>query len=434
MTEVGRRGVEWALRGVALALLVWSLVLLSGAGPAERLEVATSETLGEALERWTTIVAPARAHVALDHPPSRLEQEWLAALGAAGTRVEWSGPELLPSAVALEPRADPAGGADLAVSAPPGSLIVLRDTLGVLDTLRAGEHGTRAYLPRPRATVDAVVGPVVASAALRDSLSLKRLLVIGAAGWETKFTTAALEERGWQVDAEIAVSPETTVRQGASGTRRGLAAIDTARYSAVLVLDTTAAPYAERIARYVRSGGGLVLWSPAATVRGLAPLAPGRPGERIDGEGRPPRPPAPRHDLTLVPVVSLGPEALALERRDEEVALAARRVGAGRVVQHGYVDAWRWRMAGEEDEAPEAHRGWLAGLVAQVAYTGRSPLEAPPTDPAPLAALIDRLGPAVAAVDAEPTRGHQPRLPWIFAALSAALLLEWLSRRTRGAR
>lgn len=424
---------EWALRAVVLGLLLWCLVLVVRARTEERVEVGTSATLRESLVRWTTVSRPSRVHVVLDHPPSRAEQEWLVALSGAGTAVEWTGDSLVPTAMAVEPRADPAGGVDVSVAAPPGAVVALRDTLGELGAVEVpangGAAGVRVHLAKPRPRLDAAVGPIVAQASPFDSLHLKRLLVIGAAGWETKFVVAALEERGWGVDAQISVSPGSTVRQG------WLAAIDTTRYSAVLVLDTTAAPFADRIARYVRSGGGLVLWSPAAAVRGLAALSPGRPGQRIDDEGRAPRASAPRDDLALVPIVSLADDAVVLERKGDAVALAARRVGNGRVLQTGYVDSWRWRMAGEDDDAPEQHRAWLAGLVARVAYTGRTELRPPSTEPAPLASLIHRLGPAASGEPGDrPSANPAALFPWIFGALMAALLIEWASRRTRGVR
>ena len=427
-----RVAVEWALRVLVLALLVWSLVLALGVGGAGVTERASTETLSESLVRWTTVARPGRVHVDFEHPPAGVERDWLGALVGAGTHVSWSGPSLLPTALALEPRADPAGGVEVSVSAPLGARVVLRDTLGVLDSARVeGAGGVRAYVARPRATLDAAVGRVVARAGLADSLALKRLLVLGAAGWETKFVIAALEERGWAVDAEVRVSPETTVRQGR------VAAIDTSRYSAVLVLDTTAAAYADRIGRYVRAGGGLVLWSPAVDARRLAALAPGRErGAVIEDEGRPPGDSVPREALSIAPITGLVPEAVVLERRGEHVTLAARRLGAGRVVETGYVNTWRWRLAGGEEEAPERHRTWLAGLVASVAYAGREELAVPPTNAAPLATLIDRLGPAVAEAYADAGGGMDPAVlaRWLFAALCLALLVEWASRRTRGAR
>src|SRR5690606_32373053 len=207
--------------------------------------------------------------------------------------------------------------------------------------------------------------------------------------------------------------------------------------SAVLVLDTTAAAYADRIGRYVRAGGGLVLWSPAVDARRLAALAPGRErGAVIEDEGRPPGDSVPREALSIAPITGLVPEAVVLERRGEHVTLAARRLGAGRVVETGYVNTWRWRLAGGEEEAPERHRTWLAGLVASVAYAGREELAVPPTNAAPLATLIDRLGPAVAEAYADAGGGMDPAVlaRWLFAALCLALLVEWASRRTRGAR
>jgi hypothetical protein len=227
------------------------------------------------------------------------------------------------------------------------------------------------------------------------------------------------------VDAHIVVSPKGDVRQGS------IASIDTARYSAVLAIDTTAARYGERIARYVRDGGGLVLWSPAARSRAFASLAPGTPGRIAEDEGLPPDDEAPREDLSIAPIVSLVADAVALERRGDDVTLAARRVGPGRVIQTGYVNSWRWRMAGG-DEAPELHRAWLASLVARVALTGRIERPAPPTDAAPLATLIDRLGAASAPLTSESAVDPDALARWIFALLCGALLAEWASRRLRG--
>ena len=53
---------------------------------------------------------PARVQVDLAHPPAGAQRDWLAALKAAGTDVQWRGEKLLPTAVDIEPRVDPAGG------------------------------------------------------------------------------------------------------------------------------------------------------------------------------------------------------------------------------------------------------------------------------------------------------------------------------------
>jgi hypothetical protein len=418
------RAAESLLRVAVIVLLSWYLIhviRVSRHGPEER---ASSASLRGSLARWSTVSEPERVHVALGHPPSGVERDWLAALPAAGTEVLWSGPSLVPTAVSVEPRADPAGGASVSVAAPESAMVVLSDTLGVLDSARATAAGVHAVIPKPRATTDAVVGPVVARAALRDSLHLGRLLVIGSASWETKFTVAALEERGWEVDARIVVSPRSDVRQGE------IAAIDTSRYSAVLAIDSTAGRYGDRIARFVEQGGGLVLWTPGGRARSLARIAPGVAGKRIEDEGAVPSDSAPRAALGLVPVERLADDAIVLERRGGNVSIAARRVGQGRVIETGYTTSWRWRMAGGDD-APSRHREWLAGLVASVAYTGRTVLGAAPTDAAPLASLIDRLGTA-APEWKEAGLDQEVIARWVFGVLCAALLLEWASRRTRG--
>lgn len=423
--DTARAGLEWVLRAAVLVLLAWSLVHMLRAQSHGAAETGASATLQQSLARWTTVATPSRVHVALEHPPAGVERDWLAALGGAGTAVEWSGPSLLPTAIAVEPRVDPAGGADVSVAAPRESMVQVLDTLGTLDSARATAAGIRMHVPKPRRTVDAAVGPVRARGARLDSLRLGRLLVVGAAGWESKFAVAALEERGWAVDAHIIVSPKSDVRQGK------IAELDTARYAAVLAVDTTAARYGDRIARFVRSGGGLVLWSPAAKARAFASLAPGGAGTLVEDDGRQPSDSAPRAVLELAPITSLAPDAIALERRGDLVTLAARRIGAGRVLETGYLNSWRWRTAGGDD-APERHRTWLATLVARVAYAGRVPLAAPPTDAAPLATLVDRLGPSSAPLKGGTGADSAALAQWVFGILCGALLLEWASRRVRG--
>jgi hypothetical protein len=364
-------------------------------------------------------------HVVLDHAPDGAERDWLAALPGAGTAVGWSGPKLLPTALAVVPVADPAGGVDVAVAAPSGADLHLRDTLGVRDSATITGAVTRFHLPHPAPAVEALVGSVIARDAPHDSLELRRLLVLGQAGWEAKFVVAALEERGWQVDARLALAP------GADIAPKTGAPIDTARYSAILAVDSTAAREAGNITRYVRSGGGLVLWSTAAA--GLTALAAGKSGEPVTERGHSLGANSPRAGLDLVPIIDLNEGSVVLERQGSDVAVAARRIGAGRVVEIGYHDLWRWRMEGGEG-APEAHRAWLARLVAGVAYTSVHPIDAPAADAAPLATLIQSLGP--------PTPDEEPGHPgsadrwmrWAFALICFALLGEWASRRLRGLR
>jgi len=425
--SAARVGTEWGLRLLILALLAGYLVHTLRVRYRGATEASDSRGLAVVLARWSTVAEPARVHLALNHAPSVVERDWLAALRGAGTAVAWAGGSLLPTAIAVDPLADPAGGVDVAVATPSAVTVELRDTLGILDSVRTVAAGVRFTVPKLRPALEAEVGPVVARGTVHDSLELHRLLVLGEAQWETKFAIAALEERGWQVDAHIAVSPRHRgdVQQGEIGD------IDTSRYSAVLAIDTTAARYGDRITRFVRAGGGLLLWSPAAKAPALAALAPGVPGTPIVDEHQAPTDTAPRTALEVVPVVRLRPDAIVLERRGEAVTLAVRRVGSGRVVETGYADAWRWRMAGG-DAAPDEERRWLARLVASVAYTGRHEVAAPPTDVAPVATLIDRLGPGTPKLDATGVMALTAVLRWVFPVLVAAMLLEWSSRRLRG--
>ena len=424
LAERARGALEWLFRVAVIAILSWFLVRTILVQRHGAVEDAASATLAQKLARWSTVSSPARVHVRIDHTPAGRERDWLAALPGTGTEVDWSGPSLVPTAISVEPRVDPARGADVSVAAPESAMVVLSDTLGVLDSARATRTGVRGYVPKLRGTVDAIVGPVVARAARHDSLELRRLLVIGQAGWEAKFTVAALEERGWQVDAHIIVSPKGDVHQGK------IADIDTAHYSAVLAIDSTAGRYGDRIAAFVQQGGGLVMWSPAARARGLAALAPGSADALIQDEGDVPPDSAPRSALELVPITSLRGDAVVLERRGGDVALAARRVGLGRVLETGYTNSWRWRMAGGAD-ALARHRDWIAGLVALVATSGRHAVPAAPSDVAPLVTLIDRLGPATKATEAA---ALDPAViaRWVFGIVCAALMLEWASRRLRG--
>jgi hypothetical protein len=101
------------------------------------------------------------------------------------------------------------------------------------------------------------------------------------------------------------------------------------------------------------------------------------------------------------------------------------------VLQAGFGETWRWRMQGEADGVA-AHRAWWSRMVGSVAS---APLtqddDAHSAEGAPVARLIDALGPPTASVPADaPAR----RLPtWLPPALLLSLLAEWASRRSRGA-
>jgi hypothetical protein len=427
------------MRGTVLALLAWALWVALRPARSATLERADAGTLGTALARWSTAAAPTAVHVTLgggDALPGYARQ-WLMAFRRNGVGVTWgqlvlaSAQPLVASALDAEAVADPRGGTRVRVAAPGGAGVVVRDALGPLDSVRVapGGQGATVMVPAVLRTVDGVVRGTPARGAVRDSLTLRPVLVLGRAGWESKFVVRSLEEEGWTVDLHLAVAPKNDVIEGKP------TAIDTALYAAVIAIDSSAASMAPRIATYVRSGGGLVVAGSAAQV--FHELDSGTPGARVrDAEGDP-SDTAPRRSLGLVPVTGLTEDAVVLERRGDLVAVAARRVGTGRVVQVGYDDTWRWRMAGGDSSAAR-HRAWWAAVVSSVAYTPRSARPVPAdVDVAPLAHLVDALGPptalaprtAVERLALDPTRS-----PWIFGALVAALLVEWASRRLRGRR
>jgi hypothetical protein len=142
---------------------------------------------------------------------------------------------------------------------------------------------------------------------------------------------------------------------------------------------------------------------------------------------------SPRAALDLIPITELMTDAVVLERQGTHIAVAARRIGPGRVIEIGYVDLWRWRMEGGEG-APEACRAWLARLVADVAYTGVEAIDAPAGDVAPLATLIQQLGPATTDPIAGGMDFTARWAAWVFVLICLALLGEWASRRLRGLR
>ncbi|HEU4563023.1 MAG TPA: hypothetical protein VFS05_00185 [Gemmatimonadaceae bacterium] len=449
---------------VLAALMLWAS--LRPVVSTRAWDRAAEPALVAAAERWTRDGRLDSVHVALDTVPSAELRAWLRALRRAGVRVAWRGDAIPATALELQRRNEPEGGVTALIAAPAGEAVVIADAAGMVDSVRAAGGGAALRLAAVASPVRAEVGRQAARAPEPPRLAPRRVLVLGAAGWEAKFTIAALEERGWEVDARLRVAPAVEVAQGS------VAALDTARHAAVVVLDTTAGAWSARIARFVRSGGGLVLAGSAARTSGLAALAPAAPGERVRPASVAFLADAPRRALGFWPLVRLAPDAVPLETRDGRVSAAARRVGAGRVVQVGDDESWRWRMEGG-DEAPEAHRAWWSSVVASASYraeerardhsaadgidstrrggppptaestaapTDRShPSDALATgaslgDAAPLAALVDALGPPAPPPAGAPAAPEPPALRgWMLAALLLSLLAEWTSRRLRGA-
>jgi hypothetical protein len=389
-----RRIGEWALRVISLAVLV--VILMRTWGPSSRsarTENAGQGSIAESLPRWS-IAGPARIHLALDSVLPHRQRDWLAAIERAGTNVTWNSTRITPLALTLTRMPDPSGTYELAASAPLDSVIVVRDAVGVMDSVKAGVGGIRAEIPGITNRVGVSVGGSNAWANAPDTMVLKRLLVEGAASWETKFTIAALTERGWKVDAVTHVAPGVDVREGSP------ALPDTSRYAAIIAVDSSAALVSRGANSFVRSGGGLITL----------------------------------HDASMVG--PRGATSVVLEHRsDGEVR--ASRVGAGRVIRVGYKDLWRQRMSGDDtvSDPVAAHRAWLARAVASVAYAPRASVAVDSaSDPAPFADMVDRLGARSGSADAaSPMRGEVPSSV-LFGVLLVSLLLELASRRLRGAR
>jgi hypothetical protein len=171
-------------------------------------------------------------------------------------------------------------------------------------------------------------------------------------------------------------------------------------------------------------------------VASLAGIAPGAVGRRVAGVAGGIATASPRTGLGAFVIASPKAGAVPIESRDGAPVVMARRVGAGRVMQVGYDETWRWRLGGG-DEAAAAHREWWSRVVSAVAYAPIVPRSPLPTtlDETPLAALVSALGPAT-PMDMRATSPSNPaRLTNIlFAIAVVSLLLEWASRRLRGAR
>jgi len=431
----GRVVLEWALRTGALALLAWMIWLsLAARQRGGEHRAATSAALADSLAAWTLDPRADSVHVNIDQLPLGAERDWLAALRRAGAAVSWSAGATTPLALSVEALNDPAGGVRARIAAPVGTGVIVSDSLGVLDTVvmvgPSASLRARAVLGAARAAAIGRTKSPAASAAQRDSLAPRGAVVLGRAGWESKFVIAALEESGWEVSARLAVAPGIFVRQGS-------VRLDTASTGVVVALDSTAARDARDardVERFVRSGGGLVLAGDAARSAPFARLAAGTPGARVRPAAITFGDSAPRRALGFYPITARGDDVVPLESRDGALAVAARRAGGGRVVQVGYDESWRWRLQGGSG-APEAHRGWWSAVVASAAYraAGELPRDDAALDPAPLAATYFALGEPVVPERAPPAPPPRPALRgWMLLALLAMLLAEWASRRTRG--
>jgi hypothetical protein len=417
-----RSRVELACRLAAFALVGWLLGQSILPANGRRVERASANTVGARLSVWSRAPRNVQLHADLATVPDDRVVDWLAALRHSGHAVTWSG---TPPAVALtaEPLADPRGSVRVDVAAPARSDVVLRDDASVVDSVRVRELGATIVTPL---VVGAIVGEASGqrfSTRAPDSTRLRAIVVIGGASWEGKFIASALEERGWPVIAKFRVAPTVDVTQGA------FLPLDTSRVAVVIAIDTTIQSLGAALDRFVHSGGGLILAGSASLASTVLPLAPGALGART----RPASLPADTIGLGTTgfyPVTALGAAGVALDRRAGGIAVAARRLGSGRVLQIGFDDSWRWRMAGGSG-SESAYDDWWSRAVAAVAYlpaTGSESAES--TESAPLARLVDRLGfPRMAP----PSATRSPVDHRILLTLIMILLMaEWASRRLRG--
>jgi hypothetical protein len=414
-----RSRAEWALRAAVLAVLVF--LLWRTARPPEPPEavVTARGALGQALADATREPLAALS-LDFDSVPDRVHRDWLGAIRAAGTSVSWSARELAPVAIASAMVPEPEGRIRAMLGGADSFGVVLSDALGAIDTIGVGVGDAPAarLLRTASGTLSAAAPGVRAAAPPVTPVRVRRVLLLGSAGWESKFTIAALEEAGWTVDARIRVAPGVETRQGAD------ISLDTARYSAVVALDGAAAPSAGAIERYVAAGGGAVLAGAATRLPAFARITPASATARRIAE--------PRSGLVLGRMKG---DAVVLESRADLPLIAARRSGTGRVIASGYDETWKWRMQ-RADDAPAAHREWWTALVSAVAYappvTARDSAGA--GDPAPVAALSAILGPPSDRAGRSAAPGSRLPPAWLlFGVLLAALIGETVSRRLRGA-
>lgn len=413
--------MERTLRGAAFALIAYSLWRLLQPVAAGSAVYADDTTLARDVASLTGSRATA-VHLTLAVTPPPPSRDAIAALQHAGVSVTWSGRGgiFAPLALGAERIAEPS--ASVRIIAASSGAVEVADELSVLDTVDA-TRGSTVIAGAPSGEVRATGGKSRAAVSIAPPARLHGVLVIGRATWESKFTIAALEEAGWSVAARLSVAPGADVTQGI------VSSLDTAHYSAVVALDSALGVTGAALARYVRSGGGLILAGEAHRAAAMREFAPATNADRR---------PSPTftfdanqalRSLPSSPLIVLRNDAVPLDVRDGVTLVAARREGAGRVVQVGYEDLWRWRMQGGESGAAD-HRAWWSRLVSSVIAVPPGPPDAV-DEGAPVARLYNALGvPTVAP----PRRAPDEQLPvWLLPAIAAVLLAEWGSRRFRGA-
>ncbi len=426
------------LHGVAftcMALLLWRLL-----APVSPTGVASTVTRAGTLDAGLASLLRTPTDtldVSLSGVPSSHARAALRALKGSGHTVRLSTASPLPAlAVVAENEWRALGGTRILVAGTDSLAASVSDGAGALDSLTLATGGSRSQSGPVQGLlrVDAPTVRASATSLAAGSPDAARVLVLGDATWESRFLVSTLEEAGWPVDMAVTLSPRVTISQGATRTPAR------SRHAIVLLLPGAPASAIAALPQFVRDGGGLVIVGEAARLAGLASLRAGAPGATIVGELGAEASVEPRHGLDLVPVASLAAGSIALESRDGRVAVAARRVGAGRVLQVGYDNSWLWRMAGNDD-APAAHRRWWTALLSSIVpltmpLTHTTPAEHDTVDAAPVAALARDLGlPSVRAASLAPVQESwraslDPR--WLLALALLSLVASWTLRRWRG--
>ena len=418
---------EWLLRAALVALLataLWRALRERPAAAATR--VVRTSTLARALHDATTGDRIGAVDLEVDSMPAAAHRVWLGALRAAGVSVRWRGtPPAL--GIATERVREPDAPVRVLLAADVGAALALSDSAGVLDTVRAERGGATLEAPDVVGAVRARRGAWSVEAAPPPAAAPRAVLVLGRAGWESRFVLAALGEAGWSVRARLPAAP------GVAASDAGLLPIDTARYDVVVALDSSAADLAPAVARFVGTGGGLVAAGSATSLDALRGVLPARAGARLPGRILLDTDSVTPAALPIRPLTALRSDALALERHPAGVASAVRRAGPGRVLAIGYDESWRWRMLGGASGLP-AHRAWWSRMVGLVAPERESRGSTSGAEAAPVAALVSTLGPPTIAVVPPASRSTDALPLWLLALISAALLAETASRRFRGAR
>ncbi len=433
--------LERMLRATAMVALFYAWWLTGradtrSAAPAPL--TADTATALSATQLAQTLADPMRQqlHVPISTIPDAASRAVLHAAQRAGVAVTWQSRDTIPAvAISALALADPAGGTVLHVVARDSAPLSLADSVGWLDSARTERGGVSWTLPGSRGAYAVSHERITARVIRSDSASLGRVRLFAAPGWEARFAMRALEESGWSVDAAFSIAPRAVVTAGS------LSTLDTTTYAAVIALDSSSWTHAAAIERFVRSGGGLVLFADAARGSSMRALRAGESVTRLAGVPGALQTAAPREGLALSPISSLAANAVAIERSARAgapLAIAARVVGVGRVLQVGYANTWEWRMLGA-DGAPADHRAWWQSLLhrtAFVSHKGGEVYTAFPGDAAPLADLVARVGPPGAPRASEFASSLLPTAPpvWLFVLAAFALLAAWWSRRLRGAR